>query len=207
MARKTKEEAEKTREALIYHALHLFSQKGVSQTRLADIAAAAGVTKGAFYWHFDSKYAVFEAIVAQYLSPLDRVVERIMAREADALTGLLHGVRYFLQRVEASPELIAVYDIYYHKCENTEAFAALLDKNQLDFDWFESVVCEGLASLPDEAWQAEAPRDCALIARCFVDGLSALLMRWSRKRQGPLTAQGMAMTKLVLRGGGLVIEW
>ncbi|KSB87046.1 hypothetical protein LFZ31_05135 [Salmonella enterica subsp. enterica serovar Newport str. S09097] len=36
-------------------ALRLFSQQGVSATSLAEIANAAGVTRGAIYWHFKNK--------------------------------------------------------------------------------------------------------------------------------------------------------
>lgn len=54
MARKTREEAEQTRYLLLDTAEQLFSEKGVSKTTLADIASAAGLTRGAVYWHLTS---------------------------------------------------------------------------------------------------------------------------------------------------------
>ncbi len=49
MARKTKEDAQATREAILDAALQVFSVYGVSRTSLADIAKKAGVTRGAIY--------------------------------------------------------------------------------------------------------------------------------------------------------------
>lgn len=62
MARKTKIEALKTRQHLIDVAITLFAKNGVSTTTLADIADAAGMTRGAIYWHFDSKVSLFNEI-------------------------------------------------------------------------------------------------------------------------------------------------
>lgn len=51
MARKTKEDALRTRQLLIESAIQQFAQRGVTNTTLTDIADAAGVTRGAVYWH------------------------------------------------------------------------------------------------------------------------------------------------------------
>ena len=47
MVRRTKEDAQATRSALLDAAEHVFLQRGVSRTSLNDIAQAAGVTRGA----------------------------------------------------------------------------------------------------------------------------------------------------------------
>ena len=44
--RRTKAEADKTRQDLIRSAWHIFSHKGYAETRLSDIAKEAGVTRG-----------------------------------------------------------------------------------------------------------------------------------------------------------------
>ncbi len=53
--RRTKEDAQLTREALLDAAEVLFAQRGVSRTSLQEIAKAAGMTRGAVYWHFKDK--------------------------------------------------------------------------------------------------------------------------------------------------------
>lgn len=57
--RRTKAEAAETRAAILAAAEQLFFEKGVSNSRLEDIATAAGVTRGAVYWHFANKTDVF----------------------------------------------------------------------------------------------------------------------------------------------------
>lgn len=55
MARRTKEDAEKTREDILINALELFCEKGYSKTTFDDIAKRIELTKGAVYWHFRNK--------------------------------------------------------------------------------------------------------------------------------------------------------
>lgn len=57
--RKTKEDADKTRAAILKAALEVFYRKGVSRATLADIGKEAGVTRGAIYWHFKDKVDLF----------------------------------------------------------------------------------------------------------------------------------------------------
>ncbi len=52
-------------------ALQLFIEKGYAATRLDDIAARAGVVKGTLYLYFDSKEALFNAVVRDQPSRRD----------------------------------------------------------------------------------------------------------------------------------------
>jgi len=61
--RRTKEEAEQTRQDLLDAALTVFSQKGYTATRLEDVARTAGVTRGAIYYHFGSKAELYSALI------------------------------------------------------------------------------------------------------------------------------------------------
>ena len=54
-----------TRQDIIDAAVELFTDHGYGETRLQDIVERAGVTTGAFYYHFDSKAALAAAIMAQ----------------------------------------------------------------------------------------------------------------------------------------------
>ena len=71
MARRTKQEAMATRDSLLDAAEQLFQRQGVSRTTLAQIAAAAGVTRGAVYWHFKDKADLFEAMLARVRLPIE----------------------------------------------------------------------------------------------------------------------------------------
>ena len=65
MARKTKEETAKTREAILESALDLFNEKGYSGTTLNDIANRLTLTKGAVYWHFKNKQDLFNTLIEE----------------------------------------------------------------------------------------------------------------------------------------------
>lgn len=60
--RKTKEDAQKTRESILQAAIENFSGKGFFNTTLDGIAKTAGVTRGAVYWHFKNKAEIFDAL-------------------------------------------------------------------------------------------------------------------------------------------------
>ena len=71
MVRKTKQEAQETRESILDAAERLFHANGVSRTSLQDIAHAAEVTRGAIYWHFKDKAELFDAMMQRGTMPLE----------------------------------------------------------------------------------------------------------------------------------------
>ena len=54
----------------------VFRARGVTRTSLAEIATAAGVTRGAVYWHFKDKAALFHAMCDRATLPLDALFAR-----------------------------------------------------------------------------------------------------------------------------------
>lgn len=77
--RRTKEEAEKTRSAILLAAEMLFLQKGVGHTTLDQIAKTAEVTRGAVYWHFENKAHLFHEILDQVRLPPEQMAELLSA--------------------------------------------------------------------------------------------------------------------------------
>ncbi len=65
MARRTKEEAEQTKQAVIRSALDLFYEKGFVRSTFDDIAKRINLTKGAVYWHFRNKADLLTEIIRQ----------------------------------------------------------------------------------------------------------------------------------------------
>jgi AcrR family transcriptional regulator len=57
-----------TRRRLLDAAVPVFAQDGYEGATLDEIAAAAGLTKGAVYWHFEAKRELFGALLQQYAS-------------------------------------------------------------------------------------------------------------------------------------------
>ena len=81
MARKTKEEADRTRTRILASALALFVKKGYEKTTFNDIAARLKMTKGAVYWHFESKEALLIALVDEMLEKFERQTVAIMPKD------------------------------------------------------------------------------------------------------------------------------
>ena len=54
-----------TKERILLTSLQLFAQRGYAAVSVSDIAGALGITKGALYRHFESKQAIFDAILAR----------------------------------------------------------------------------------------------------------------------------------------------
>jgi AcrR family transcriptional regulator len=67
----------RARDTLLKAARAEFARRGLAGARVEDIARRAGVSKGAFYLHFDSKDAAFEAILRAFL---ERLAEQALAR-------------------------------------------------------------------------------------------------------------------------------
>ena len=63
MARRSKLDAEKTRSRILASALALFVRKGYERTTFTDIATRLKMTKGAVYWHFESKEALLIELI------------------------------------------------------------------------------------------------------------------------------------------------
>ncbi len=86
-ARKRRKEARPAE--LTAAALALFVEKGFAATRLEDVAQRAGVSKGTLYLYFDSKEALFEAVVREGILPVLAENEAIAAQHAGSSFDLL----------------------------------------------------------------------------------------------------------------------
>jgi len=118
MARKTKQQALETRQHILDVALRLFSQQGVSATSLAEIAQAAGVTRGAIYWHFKNKSDLFSEIWALSESSIsDLEIEYRAKFPGDPLSVLRELLIYVLEATAAEERRRLMMEIIFHKCE------------------------------------------------------------------------------------------
>lgn len=78
VARKSKEDAALTRRRILASALALFVRKGYEHTTFNDIAARLKMTKGAVYWHFESKEELLVELVKMALERFRRQIESAM---------------------------------------------------------------------------------------------------------------------------------
>lgn len=71
------------RERILCAAMTVFAQKGWQKTSLDEVAAAAGMTKGAIYWHFRNKndlfFALLDARLQRETSPVKAEIQEAIA--------------------------------------------------------------------------------------------------------------------------------
>ena len=125
MARRTKEEALETREQLLDAAERVFLERGVGHASLAEVADAAGVTRGAIYHHFDSKAELFEAMVERAEMPIDAAFESAAASDDDPLDSLGKRALSALLQLASSSRVRRVFEVVFLRCEYTDELATV----------------------------------------------------------------------------------
>lgn len=130
MVRRTKEESEKTRCLIIEAARDAFLQRGVSHTTMEQIAQAAGVTRGAIYWHFANKMALFYAMREQVELPLiDRAdFTLLQCDKTDPLKRLENFMLALMEMLTKDSDTRCTFEIMAFKCEYVDGFEIELQK-------------------------------------------------------------------------------
>ncbi|MBS7690814.1 TetR family transcriptional regulator [Pseudomonas lalucatii] len=119
--RRTKEQAEQTRCAILAAAETLFLQQGVAHTSLEQIARQAGVTRGAVYWHFANKADLFNALLNQVRLPPEQLAERLADCDGgDALLSLRHLIIEAIENLARDAQKRRIFTILLHRCEFTD---------------------------------------------------------------------------------------
>lgn len=131
MVRKTKEDAELTRQRIIDAARSVFLKRGVSRSTLEHIAAEADVTRGAVYWHFKNKTDIFYALRDRAFLPLiDRMYDTLATQteDIDPLTQIENSLGDTINELNENIEMRQIYEIMMIKCEYVDEFATVLQQ-------------------------------------------------------------------------------
>jgi TetR/AcrR family acrAB operon transcriptional repressor len=131
MARRTKEDALATRDGILDAAEQLFVKQGVSGTTLQHIATAAGVTRGAIYWHFVDKGAMFNAMMERVKSPLESAVQLFDRDNAETpLQALRKYVMCVFRVTVEDPKARRVFEIATLKMEYTDELNVVRERRK-----------------------------------------------------------------------------
>jgi len=130
MVRRTKEEAQATRTLILDTAEVLFQEHGVSRTSLHEIAQAAGLTRGAIYWHFKDKADLFNAMMKRVTLPLEETATRFDDPAlADPMAYMMDNFVDALQMTVNNPQVRRVFEIATHKVEYVGELTAVRDRH------------------------------------------------------------------------------
>lgn len=176
--RRTREEAEKTRESIVEAALGCFHRHGIARSTLDQIAAAARVTKGAVYHHFEGKHAILHEIREQVTLPLLDAADTSLL--SDAGVAPLDRIERFLARtlegVQADPRKQRAMAVMQFKCEYVDGLERELEgslrANRHLRGAFETVYAE--AAKDGTLVAGVSPKIAAMETAMFLSGLIRL---------------------------------
>jgi TetR/AcrR family acrAB operon transcriptional repressor len=156
-------------------------------TTLEHIAKAGGVTRGAIYWHFANKKALFDAMRGQVCLPLiDRTDVTLLAmRRADPLGCVEQFLIALLAAVTSCTETRQTFEIMAFKCEYVDEFEKELEEHRRK----SGEIVDVLASVYRRARRTGqlrpdiAPKVAAVETLAFMMGLIRL---WLLDQQGSI---------------------
>ncbi|MGH1462567.1 MAG: TetR family transcriptional regulator [Neptuniibacter sp.] len=139
MPRRTKEEAEKTRQHLLETALRLFADRGISRTSLKDVAAEAGLTHGALYWHFKNRTDLLEALYEECRFPIDDLyIDHLQSSRQNALEALENFLTQWCLLICEDERAASIWRVFHNGVESEPELSALAERiHDEHLEWLE----------------------------------------------------------------------
>lgn len=207
MVRKTKEEAEQTRQTIIEAARRVFHEFGVVRSTLDKIARAAGVTRGAIYWHFRDKAELFFAMREDVFAPVLARTDALLFSDQypNPLDAIEAAITEFFVILGESPVVREVFEIMISRCEYVDEFASIQEevgRPALNF-------LEKMDRLYRQAFDKGylrsgiSPEDAARDTWAFTSGLIHLIFGHQRRSGLEQKIPGMVSAHMALRRSGV----
>ncbi|MFZ0581459.1 MAG: helix-turn-helix domain-containing protein [Candidatus Acidiferrales bacterium] len=114
-----------TRRKLLQAAEQLFARDGFEATRLEDIAAEAGYTRGAFYANFDSKEDIFFALLEQWVAQRIEEVNALLRLRQNPAQRLCTLRQYYVQNAKDRRLVLLSLEFKLFAVRHPEAAAGL----------------------------------------------------------------------------------
>lgn len=130
--RRTKEDAEITRQKILKTAIKVFNKNGFTATKLEDIAKKAGVTRGAIYHHFENKKELFTDICVQNRNKMMSMIEDIYGEKLNPLQKLKMGLNELINKLENDKEFRDTEELMLKTDINNELTRAQIKDSGLD---------------------------------------------------------------------------
>lgn len=132
---------------IIAAALAVFAEKGFAAARLDEIAARAGVSKGALYLYFETKEELFRAVVEQAIAPNIQAVRGMIAAHPGPIGDLL---RLVPERIAVILETLPVGGVVKMVIGEARNFPELARV------WHDRLVAQALGAMTDAVAAAQA---------------------------------------------------
>ena len=136
MARRTKEEAEQTKNAILASALDLFYEKGFVRTTFDEIAKRINLTKGAVYWHFRNKADLLAELMRLKFTEKKQAI--VYNDNSDSINSIRDHFYTVSKSIETDPEFCKFLFFVIFHMEWSETIAQRVFKqisDLTDFPW------------------------------------------------------------------------
>jgi AcrR family transcriptional regulator len=134
MPRRTKDEAEQTRNAILDAAEKVFYANGVAHSSMEDIAHKAGVTRGAIYWHFKDKIEVCHAMTLRVFLPHEDMLDKLASGAEASITpleDLEKACSDSLRLIASDKHRYRVAAILHQRCEYVKELTSIMRRRNI----------------------------------------------------------------------------
>ncbi|MBR7618805.1 TetR/AcrR family transcriptional regulator [Phenylobacterium sp. 20VBR1] len=123
---------------IVAAAFEVFGEKGFAAARLDDIAARAGVSKGAIYLYFATKEDIFQAVVEQGVAPNLQNLAALAAANPQNFPDLLRGVARMMAHMASTTPLGGIIKMVVGEARNFPELARV---------WHDRLIVPALGTL------------------------------------------------------------
>lgn len=162
--------SEETRTKIIESAINLFSVRGYTAASVDEICKAAGVSKGAFYHHFESKQVMFLALLDGWLKTIDNAIDASRDKSApETFRQLIEAFPFIFQ--SAGNHLPMYMEFWLQASRDEKIWQASIAPYRRYHRYFTSLIKQGV----DEGSFAQV--DAQLVSRMIISMAMGLLLQ------------------------------
>lgn len=132
---------------IVAAAMAVFAEKGFAAARLEEIAARAGVSKGAVYLYFETKEDIFRAVVETAIAPNLGAVKQMAAAHPGPFADLLRGVTGHVGRFTQETPIGGVMKMVIGEARNFPELARV---------WHDALISQALSAMTEAIRAAQA---------------------------------------------------
>ncbi len=176
--------------------MQVCAAKGYHATRVDDIAAAAGLSKGAVYHHFATKQEIFLGLMEMMTEQAATMVDQLEQGGSDTAHTTRASLRYFLDMVEQAPELVrGMMELFGLGLRETPFRDRLTSYYDRLIGAYERVLRHGM-----ERGEVKSDIDPAAMARMFVtSGDGCVFVHMLLEQPQAAVASVLVLTETLLR--------
>ncbi len=137
--------ASETRSKIVHAAQTCFSRSGFEASSVSDICREAGVTKGAFYYHFASKQALFIELLNTWLDNLDHQLNRIRAESTNVPDSLLEMAESTKTIFDDSSNYLSIFlEFWLYSLRDPQIWQLVIEPYRRYFAFFSRYLSQGM---------------------------------------------------------------